>query len=48
MDAAGIRALVYARRAMPEQCPLVLYRPQSMVHSVLEIAGMNDHCLIEA
>jgi anti-sigma B factor antagonist len=46
MGAAGVSAIVYARRAMPESCQLVILRPQRLIREVLEISGLDESCTI--
>lgn len=47
LDSSGIKVLLYARRGLPERCPVVLRRPQPAVLRVLEITGVGDLFLIE-
>jgi anti-sigma B factor antagonist len=46
MGAAGVSAIVYARRAVPESCQLVILHPQRLIRKVLEITGLDRFCTI--
>ena len=47
LDAAGLRVIARARRALTPRCPLTLRSPTRQVRLVLEVSGLAGECPIE-
>jgi anti-anti-sigma factor len=47
LDAAGLRVIARAHRALTPRCPLTLRSPTRQVRLVLEVSGLAGECLIE-
>ena len=47
LDAAGLRVIARAHRALTTRCPLTLRSPTRQVRLVLEVSGLAGECPIE-
>jgi anti-anti-sigma factor len=47
LDAAGLRVIARAHRALAPRCPLTLRSPTRHVRLVLEVSGLAGECPIE-
>jgi anti-anti-sigma regulatory factor len=47
LDAAGLRVIARAHRALTPRCPLTLRSPTRHVRLVLEVSGLAGECPIE-
>ena len=47
LDAAGLRVIARAYRALTPRCPLTLRSPTRQVRLVLEVSGLAGECPIE-
>ena len=48
IDAAGIDAIAWARRAVPPACELVLRNPNRLARTVIEVTGVDSTCRVES
>ena len=47
IDASGMNAIAWARRAVPPACEMVLRNPNRLARMVIEVTGMDRICRVE-
>jgi anti-anti-sigma factor len=48
IDASGMNAIAWARRAAPPACEMVLHSPNRLARMVIGLTGMDRICRVEA